>query len=788
MQMLNGRWVIRNGFTKLRLALSGCILISAALFVNGQDRSESAVGRNRFQQLCTSCHGENAKGARGPNLTTGDWRWGRSDDAILKNILQGIPGTEMPAFPIPESDGKAIVAYLRSLRIEGSGEAVRGDAQAGGHLFFGSEKCSQCHTVKGRGGRLGPDLSTIGAERSPAEIREAIVTPDKSLRRGFETVEVHLRSGELIRGARKNEDTFSIQIMDARERLHMLLKQDITGIDAPKKSLMPTQVLPPQDLDDLVAFLKSPVTSGLDPAPWLPSLDLNVTFDRLKNATREPQNWLTYWGNYQGTHYSPLNSITPRNVASLASQWTYQFGAGTNETVPIVVDGLMFVTGPMNNAAALDARTGRQIWQYRRNVPQIKAQCTIVSNRGFAILGDRLYMATLDAHLIALDAKTGSVIWDAEVADYRKGYSINHAPLAVNGKIVVGITSGECALQGFLDAYDAGTGKQLWRRWTVAQEGDPARSTWSGNSADFGGAPTWMTGTYDPESDTLFWPVGNPGPDYNGAVREGANLYSCTVLALDPATGKMRWYFQFNKHDTHDWDATETPVLIDIPFRGIKRKLLVQANRNAFYYVLDRENGKFLTGKAFVPQNWARGLDDDGHPIVIPGTDPTPEGVYVCPDASGATNWAAPSFDPKANLLFVTVRESCAIYTSKTREPQPGATYTGTGQQADRNIVIGGAIRALDPATGDARWSFPIQEGSTAAGVLATAGGVVFAASREGNLIAIEAADGKPLWHYQTGGTIRSSPISYAVDGRQYIAISANSTLVTFALPQEPQR
>jgi PQQ-dependent dehydrogenase (methanol/ethanol family) len=764
------------------------MLIGATLVVNGQDRSEIAVGRNRFQQLCTSCHGENAKGARGPNLTTGDWRWGRSDDAILKNILQGIPGTEMPAFPIPESDGKAIVSYLRSLRIEGSGEALRGDAQAGGHLFFGSAKCSQCHMVKGRGGRLGPDLSTIGAERSPSEIRDAIANPDKSLRRGFETVEVRLRSGELIRGARKNEDTFSIQIMDERERLHVLLKRDIQGIDAPKKSLMPTEALPPGDLDNLVAFLKNPATSGFELAPWVPASDLNVTFDRLKNAPREPQNWLTYWGNYQGTHYSPLSSITSRNVASLASQWTYQFGAGTNETVPIVVDGLMFVTGPMNNAAALDARTGRPIWQYRRNVPQIKAQCTIVSNRGFAILGDRLYMATLDAHLIALDAKTGSVVWDTEVADYRKGYSINHAPLALNGKIVVGITSGECALQGFLDAYDAGTGKQLWRHWTVAQEGDPARSTWSGNSADFGGAPTWMTGAYDPESDTLFWPVGNPGPDYNGAVREGANLYSCSVLALDPATGKMKWYFQFNKHDTHDWDATETPVLIDIPFRGIKRKLLVQANRNGFYYVLDRETGKFLTGKAFVHQNWARGLDDDGHPIVIPGTDPTPEGVYVCPDASGATNWAAPSFDPKTNLFFVTVRESCALYTSKTREPQPGATYTGTGQQADRNIVIGGAIRALDPATGDTRWSFPIQEGSTAAGVLATGGGVVFAASREGNLIALDAADGKPLWHYQTGGSIRSSPISYAVDGRQYIAISANSTLVTFALPQEPRQ
>jgi PQQ-dependent dehydrogenase (methanol/ethanol family) len=785
--MLNGRRAIGGRSTELRIALLGGVLIAASI-LNAQDRNEIATGRSRFQQLCTSCHGDDAKGGRGPNLTTGDWRWGRSDDAIVKNIQQGIPGTEMPRFPVSESDGKAIVAYLRSLRIDGSGDAIRGDAAAGARLFFGTAKCSQCHIVKGRGGRLGPDLSTIGTERSAAEIRDAVANPDKSLRRGYETVEVRLRSGQLLRGARKNEDTFSIQIMDEQERLHMLLKQDIGEIRAPKKSLMPAPALAPADLDNLVAFLKNPETGVLKPAPWVPSPDLNVTFERLKKARLEPQNWLTYWGNYQGTHYSPLNSITSQNVASLVPQWIYQFGAGNNETVPIVVDGLMFVTGPMNNAAALDARTGRPIWQYRRNVPQIKAQCTIVSNRGFAILGDRLYMATLDAHLVALDAKTGSVVWDTEVADYRKGYSINHAPLAIDGKIVVGITSGECALQGFLDAYDAGTGKQLWRRWTVAQEGDPARSTWSGNSADYGGAPTWMTGTFDPETDTLYWPVGNPGPDYNGAVREGANLYSCTVLALDPGTGKMKWYFQFNRHDTHDWDATETPMLIDIPFRGSTRKLLVQANRNAFYYILDRESGKFLAGKAFVHQNWARGLDDDGHPIVIPGTDPTPEGVYVCPDATGATNWAAPSFDPKTNLFFVTVRDSCAIYSSKTREPQPGATYTGTGQQADRNIVIAGAIRALDPATGDTRWSFPIQEGSNAAGVLATGGGLVFAASREGNLIALNAVDGKPLWHYQTGGAIRDSPISYSVDGRQYIAISANSALITFALPQQPQR
>ncbi len=635
----------------------------------------------------------------------------------------------------------------------------------------------------GRGGRLGPDVSLIGNERTASEIREAVINPDKSLRRGYETVEVRLLSGQLVRGVKKNEDTFSIQIMDEREHLHMLLKRNLKEIKTSRKSLMPVIPMTADELDNVIAFLKNPGGSNPVAAEWEPSANLNVTFARLKNARAEPRNWLTYWGNYQGTHYSWLDSITPANVGSLAAQWSFQFGAGNNETTPIVVDGLMFVTGPFNDATALDARTGRPIWRYTRRLPRVAAECTVMTNRGFAILGDRLYMGTLDAHLVALDAKTGSPIWDVAVADYRKGFSITHAPLALNGKIVVGVTAGECALQGFVDAYDATTGKKLWRRWTVAQEGDRARSTWSGDSAEFGGGPTWMTGTYDPETNTLFWPVGNPGPDYDGSVRQGENLYTCSVLALDPGTGRMKWYFQFTPHDTHDWDATETPMLIDAMFRGRMRKLLIQANRNAFYYVLNRENGEFLSGKAFARQTWAKGLDDQGHPVVLPGTDPTPEGTYVCPDSGGATNWAAPSYDPKTNLFFVAVREACAVYTSKTRDPRPGAAYTGTGQQDDQTIGTSGAIRALDPATGDIRWNFPVQEGSSSAGVLGTAGGVVFASSDDGNLIALDAASGKPLWHYQTGGSIHSSPISYAAAGKQYIAVSSNSMLITFALP-----
>ena len=758
-------------------------LFAAPLLFAQHAGTDIAAGQKLFQKSCTSCHGENAKGGRGSDLTTGQWRWGESDEDILKNILSGIPGTQMPAFPMAASDGEAIVAYLHSLHISAPEEKLRGDPAAGRSLFFGSAKCSQCHMFGGRGGRLGPDLSAIGGERKASELREAIVDPDKSLRRGYETVEVRLRSGQLLRGAKKNEDTFSIQIMDQQEKLHMLLKQDLREIKTPHKSLMPATDLTGAELDNVIAFLKKPGFADAPPAEWRPSADLNVTYSRLKNAGAEPQNWLTYWGNYAGTHYSRLDSITPANAHSLTAQWSFQFGAGNNETAPIVVDGLMFVTGPLNNAAALDARTGRPIWRYTRRLPRVASHCTVMTNRGFAILGDRLYMATLDTHLVSLDAKTGAVIWDVPVDDYQKGFSITHAPLAIDGKIIVGVTAGECGLQGFVDAYDAATGKKLWRQWAIAQKGDPARSTWSGDSADFGGGPTWMTGTYDAETNTIFWPTGNPGPDYDGSIRLGANLYSCSVLALDPNTGKLKWYFQFTPHDTHDWDATETPVLVDTMFRGKMRKLMIHADRNAFYYVLDRETGQFLHGKAFSRQTWAKGLDDQGHPIVKPGTDPTPEGTYTCPDANGATNWAAPSYDPKTNLFYVAVREACAVYTSKTKEPRPGAGYTGTGQQEDEVVGAPGAIRALDPETGDTRWNFPIQEGSPAAGVLGTAGGVVFASSKDGYLIALDAVNGKPLWRYQTGGDIRNSPISYAVDGKQYIAIASNSTLFTFALP-----
>jgi alcohol dehydrogenase (cytochrome c) len=766
---------------KTALFLCAFAALPAAAQSTHANATETAEGGRLFAKYCTACHGMNAKGGRAPDLTTNEWSHGGSDDDIARNIRDGIQGTQMPGFPLSPDQTRSVVLFLRSLR--GPEEKATGDAKAGQQIFFGTGGCSSCHMMKGRGGSFGPDLSRLGGERSVKDLRQSITDPNAGLSKGAHGVEVLLRNGNTVRGLKLSEDTFSLYLRDQQEKLHLLNKRDIQKRTDLKTSLMPAASLIAKQVDDVIAFVKNP--SGFAPnlSTWQPARDFNVTYSRLKNAPAEPQNWLTYWGDLRGTHYSGLKSITPANVGGLAARWTFQFGGSNIETTPIVADGLMFVTGPLNAAAALDARTGHPIWRYQRPLPDVHSNCTVMTNRGFAVLGDRLYMATLDTHLVSLDAKTGNVIFDVKVDDYKKGFSITHAPLAIDGKIIVGVTAGECALTGFVDAYDAATGKKLWRVWSVAQPGDPNLASWSGKSAETGGGPTWMTGTYDAATDTLYWTTGNPSPDYDGTVREGDNLYTCSVLAIDPKTGRIKWHFQFTPHDTHDWDANETPVLIDANFGGKPRKLLIQANRNAFFYVLDRETGEFLLGKAFAKQTWAKGIDAKGRPIVLPNTDPTPEGNTQCPDAAGATNWNSPSYDVNTKLLYVSVREACAAYSNLTKDPKPGEPYVGTGQQVDERVGAPGSVRAIDPLTGTTRWNFPIQFGSSATGVLSTAGGVLFAASRDGYLIGLDSRTGKLLWKYQTGAEIRSSPISYAVDGRQYIAVSNDSSLMTFTLP-----
>lgn len=744
-----------------------CRLPLLLLFVTALSHAQHADvsrGRTLFAANCSACHGDTGKGGRGPDLTTGQWKHGGSDDDLVKNITKGIAGTQMPPIPMPAADALAIVRFLRSLAAV-SGEPITGDPARGRAVF--DRQCRQCHWFAGHGGVSATDLTNVRARRNVTALAKAIAAP------------VEITQAGAVTGFTKSDDTFTLQLVDQQQRWRFFDKRQVKVTT----STIPHTGVSGAGLADVIAFLLTAPMSP-EPAAWKPAPDLNVTYARLKNSDAEPHNWLHYWGNYRGTHYSRLNQITSANVAQLNSRWTHQFGGNTIQTTPIVVDGMMFVTGPLNNAAALDARTGRTLWRYTRQLPKVASHCTVMTNRGVAILGDRLYMATLDTRLVALDARSGNVVWDIEVDDYRKGFSITHAPLAIDGKIIVGVTSGECALTGFVDAYDAATGKRLWRLHTTPQPGDPARKTWQPEkAADYGGAPTWMTGTYDPGTDTLFWMTGNPGPDFDGSVRGGDNLYASCVLAIDPATGKMKWWFQFSPHDTHDWDANQTPVLIDATVRGKPRKLLVTAQRNAFYFVLDRTTGEFLAGRAFTRQTWARGLDDKGRPIVIPNTDPTPQGNYVCPDAAGATNWAAPSYDPATGYFIVSVHDACATYTSVTKDPVPGQGYTGGGQELDAKIGHPGAIRALEATTGVTKWNFPIHTGHHATGVLATAGNVTFASSNDGNLIALDSRTGKYLWHYYTGANIITSPMSYAVNGKQYVALASQGALFVFALP-----
>jgi putative heme-binding domain-containing protein len=396
-------------------------LVAACAMAQHPTPQAHSHGKAQFEKLCSSCHGASAKGARGPDLT-GTLRHGALQSDIVQSILVGIPGTQMPPFSIPRRDAQSIAAYLLHLRNPNGDEPITGDAGAGSKLFF-TAGCSGCHMYQGSGGRLGPDLSSIGQAKSAAQIENLIAKPHQKLAEGFQTVELRMRDGRTIRGVRKNEDTFSIQVMDTSEKLHLLLKKNIVEIHAPERSLMPETKLSAPQVNDLVAFLKT--APGTPLKPWTPSSDLNVSAKRLENAEQEPGNWLTYWGDLRGTHYSRLDSVNTGNVRKLTSMWAYQFGEPRVETTPIAVDGILFVTGPRNSAMALDARTGKQIWRYQRRLPtDIHTQCTVMTNRGLAILGDRVYMATLDAHLVALDAKTGNVIWDKPVGDYKIGLTI----------------------------------------------------------------------------------------------------------------------------------------------------------------------------------------------------------------------------------------------------------------------------------------------------------------------------------------------------------------------------
>jgi alcohol dehydrogenase (cytochrome c) len=502
-------------------------------------------------------------------------------------------------------------------------------------------------------------------------------------------------------------------------------------------------------------------------------------------ARPRPGEWPTYHGQLNGNRFSPLDQINATTIHGLAPKWmfTIQGAPRALQMTPVVVDGVMYVTS-VNEAYALDARSGRSKWHYSRpRTPGLAGDAATGINRGVALLGDRVFMVTDNAHLIALQRDSGALLWDVEMADSRLNYGATGAPLVVDDLVIAGVSGGDEGVRGFLDAYRASSGERAWRFWTVPAPGEPGSETWSGRAIEHGCAATWLTGSYDPEAKLLYWPTGNPCPDYNGDERKGDNLYSSSVVALDPATGRLRWHYQFTPHDLHDWDANQTLMLIDARFHGEPRKLLVQGNRNGFFYVLDRLTGKVLLAEPFVANvTWARGIGSDGRPVLKPDNEPTRDGQRVCPAVAGATNWPSTAFSPATGLFYLFAEESCAIYTKNDQRWEAGKSfYGGVTRRAPGTSAAGRVLKALDIQSGKTAWEIAVGGGILGSGLMATAGGLIFYGEDAG-FVAVDASNGTRVWQFGTNQNWRAGPMTYAIDATQYIAVAAGSNVLAFSL------
>src|SRR5438309_4646458 len=496
-------------------------------------------------------------------------------------------------------------------------------------------------------------------------------------------------------------------------------------------------------------------------------------------------NWLSYNGDYSGRRYSSLSEINKNNLAQLRAAWVFHVHNSSRlEVTPVVANGMMFVTAS-NDAFALDARSGRVVWHHSRpNAEGLIDDASRHITRGVGLWRNRLYMETDDAHLLCLDARSGNLIWDVAYADWNKNYGATSAPLVVKDKVLVGTSGGDDGVRGFLAAYDALSGQLVWRFWTIPAPGEFGSGSWPGKLYLHGGGTTWMPGTYDPKLDTIYWGTSNPAPDFEGGVRPGDDLYTDCMLALDPDTGKLKWYFQFTPHDLFDFDAVETPILIDAPYKGEPRKLLVEANRNGFIYVLDRVTGQFLSAISFVSKlNWAKGIDAKGRPILA-NVEPTPEGTRICPGFGGATNWFSPSYNESTHLVYFLALEECETFFLKPEKFKEGQTFYSTGVKRIPTETSQKILLAYNLDTQSFAWRYP-QAGHahSSGGTMTTAGGLLFFGDDPYSVETLDAQTGKALWHFNTGQNLSASSMSYAVDGKQYVAIAAGSDIFSFSLP-----
>lgn len=609
--------------------------------------ADVAKGHGIFREKCTGCHGLDATGGLGPDLTQGYFRHGGAAWALFRTVSRGIPNTAMAGFPLPERKTWQVVAYVQSL----------------------SQGLNQDHVA--------------GSAAGNQEVR----------------------------------------------------------------------------------------------CP--PCLAAQVTYEHLRNADQEAGNWVTYSGNYGGHHHSSLKQIHLGNIRDLRLKWVYQMPTLEHaKATPLVINGVMYVAQPPNDVVALDAATGRPFWSYKRTLPEKVPVCCGKSARGLAILGDRLYLGTFDGHLVALDAKTGSVIWDVEVGDYRTGHSITGVPLVVKDKIIVGVALSEMGIRGFIDAYDAQTGRRVWRFYTIPAPGEAGNETWEGDSWKTGGAGVWLTGSFDPALNLTYWGTANPAPPFNGEVRMGDNLYSDSVLALDADSGKLKWHFQFTPHDVHDFDAVQIPVLVDAPFRDSQRKLMLFANNNGFFYLLDRESGEFLLARPFAKQTWADGIDGEGRPIRRPYAVPTAEGTLTYPKK--AALWFSPSYHSGTGLFYVSVIDSAMIRVAQPVPKERLGIHLAGGFFA---LVPGakGAVRAVIPQSGEVKWEYRGCD-EQCSGVLSTGGELVFGGNHEGYFFALNASTGQEVFRVNIGGSITAAPITYLNDGSQQITITAGNAVFTHAL------
>jgi PQQ-dependent dehydrogenase (methanol/ethanol family) len=750
-----------------------------------------AAGKTVFDNACAVCHSAGGTGGRGPALNTGSFSRGGEDAQLFQTIHEGIKGSGMPSFAgLPNDDIWRVISYLRTLAPGGAAgpeSALTGNAANGHTLFFGKAKCASCHEVNGQGSTIAADLSAIGSG-SPAAIAAGMLHPPRRGRPIGRWVDVALTNGSTMRGYVTIEDSFDMVLRTIDGGSVSVDRKTVRSVTPAPIAPPPTdlsQLLSTTEQNDVVAYLagqKARDVSGKIPL----SKAGPPSAARLAASAAEPQNWLTYWGSYASHHFSELKQVTKANVGALQAQWAAALpGQSALQATPLVADGIMYVAGSPGEVQAIDARTGLRIWRFVRKQDVVNPYQINPSNRGVAVMDGRVFVGTLDNLIIALDARTGRELWEQRIANTLEGYTITGAPLAVAGKVMIGVGGGEYGLRAFLDSFDAATGKHLWRFNTVPGPGEPGNETWPGDTWKRGGSGVWLTGSYDPALKLLYYGIGNPAPSFNSVIRAGDNLYSASVVALDLETGKLRWHYQFTPNDSHDWDSEEAMVLVDRRIAGQDRKLLVHADRNGFYYTLDRTNGRFISGVPFVRQTWNDGFDAVGRPKVRPSSIANAAGAAAFPGVA-ATNFQAPSYDKLHDRFYVAYMDSEGAIASETPVFQTGKTYVAGRRPAPPPPASTAeqGIKALDAATGKELWKFALTQQSLSTGVLATRGGVLFAASPEGNLLALDTDNGKPLWHFPTGGRMSASPMSYAIDGRQYVAISAGNTVYSFALPK----